>query len=106
MTFIAFSFVLSVWGHQKSVNNAEPASFKGFCPSGEEELHGGDPPVVQSMTSVKLRYLEEFSELSKILPDSAFSDRCRIEVSRVLTETFSSRRNLCLNFEFFEKWSF
>ena len=56
--------------------------------------------------SVKLRYLEEFLGLSKILPDSVFSDLCRLEVSRVLAETFSTRRNRCSNLEFFEKWSF
>ena len=51
---------------------------------------GGGPPWPVILNP---RYLEEFMELSKILPDLEFSDICCIEVSRVLAESFSSRRN-------------
>ena len=64
---------------------------------------GGPPPGGFRLISVKLRYLEEFSELSKILPDSAFSDLCLLQVSRVLAQTFSSWRNVSLNLYIFQK---
>ena len=37
----------------------------------------GGPPMASPL---KLKYLPEFLELSKILPDSSFSDLCVIEV--------------------------
>ena len=47
----------------------------------------------------KLKYLSDYSELSKILPDLEFSDNFKHEISRVLAETFSARRNLCSKLE-------
>ena len=58
-------------------------------------------PFQQNSSILKIKYLSELSELPKILPDLEFSDICCIEVSRVLAETFSSRRNLCSKLETF-----
>ena len=49
-------------------------------------------------------YLDEISELSKILPDLEFSDNCTHEISRVLAETLSARRNICLKLKL--SWEF
>ena len=65
--------------------------FKGARPSGVIAIQGGPP----WNAGLDLRYLEEFSELSKILPDLEFSAGGLLEVSRVLHNSVSSRRNLC-----------
>ena len=69
-------------------------SLKGSVPVVRKRSRG-DPPGTQTTIIMMRLYLGEFSELSKILPDLEFSDRCLIQVSRVLDETFSSRRNIC-----------
>ena len=51
----------------------------------------GDPPCCMAADH---GFHGEFPEWSEILPDLEFSDRCCIEVSRVLFETVSSQRNL------------
>ena len=74
-------------------------SLKGSVPVVRKSSTGGPPPGALTTIILMRLYLGEFSELSKILLDLEFSDRCCIEVSRVLTETFSSLRNLCSKLE-------
>ena len=77
-----------------ATTSTEP--FKGLVWSLWQRWWVGTPPTTFQRKSI---LLHEFSELAKILLDLGFSDGCRIEVSRVLAETFSSRRNRCSKLE-------
>ena len=94
MNFNGFSQV-SPFLEVAKVNDISIHPLKGGHPSGAIPVQGWDPPGLVWPSFFIIRFVEECSELSKILQDLEFSVRGLIEVSRVLLDSFSSRRNLC-----------